>query len=252
MTTSAFSAAITDSAADSATAPHVRAEPSILYLGTPVTLLSTVNEDGTANLAPLSSVFWLGWRGVLGIGPSQTALNLTRTGECVINLPSPAEAGAVDAIARTTCRFPVPEHRLKMGYEYEADKFARAGMTPIASDTVAAPRALECPIQMEAVLAARHDMNQDMPAATRLGITLFEVRVTRVHVHPGLLLDGNPNRIDPDRWSPLIMSFQKLYGLDLRQIRPSRLAEIPEDMYRSPDVDRARGEPLKRAAGVAA
>jgi flavin reductase (DIM6/NTAB) family NADH-FMN oxidoreductase RutF len=197
-------------------------------------------------------VFWLGWRAVLGIGPSQTKLNLARTGECVINLPSPREADAVDAIARTTCRSPVPEHRLKMGYAYEADKFGRAGMTPIPSETVAAPRALECPIQMEAVLAAQHDMNQDMPAATRLGITLFEVRVTRVHVHPDLLLDGNPNRIDPDRWSPLIMSFQKFYGLDLKQIRPSRLAEIPEDMYRSPDVDRARRETAKRGAGLAA
>lgn len=40
--------------------PQVVSEPHILYLGTPVVLISTVNEDGTHNLAPMSSAFWLG------------------------------------------------------------------------------------------------------------------------------------------------------------------------------------------------
>jgi hypothetical protein len=35
------------------------------------------------------------------------------------------------------------------------------------------------------------------------------------------------------------MSFQKFYGLG-RQVHASTLAQIPEAMYRSPDVDRAR------------
>jgi hypothetical protein len=34
------------------------------------------------------------------------------------------------------------------------------------------------------------------------------------------------------------MSFQKFYGLG-RQVHASTLAQIPEAMYRSPDVDRA-------------
>jgi flavin reductase (DIM6/NTAB) family NADH-FMN oxidoreductase RutF len=37
------------------TDPHVTIEPPILYLGTPVVLISTLNEDGSANLAPMSS-----------------------------------------------------------------------------------------------------------------------------------------------------------------------------------------------------
>ncbi len=41
--------------------PHVTIEPSILYPGTPVVLISTQNEDGTANRAPMSSAWWLGW-----------------------------------------------------------------------------------------------------------------------------------------------------------------------------------------------
>jgi flavin reductase (DIM6/NTAB) family NADH-FMN oxidoreductase RutF len=30
-------------------------EPRVLYFGTPVVLVSTSNEDGTANLSPMSS-----------------------------------------------------------------------------------------------------------------------------------------------------------------------------------------------------
>jgi flavin reductase (DIM6/NTAB) family NADH-FMN oxidoreductase RutF len=128
--------------------PHVVAEPHILYLGTPVVLVSTVNEDGTHNLAPISSVFWLGWRGVLGI---------------------------------------------------------------------------------EAVVAASHGIAEDSDKL-RGALSLIEVRIQRVHVHPDLLMAGHANRIDPDKWSPLIMSFQKFYRLS-GQVHPSRLAEIPERAY---------------------
>jgi flavin reductase (DIM6/NTAB) family NADH-FMN oxidoreductase RutF len=210
--------------------PHVVAEPHILYLGTPVVLVSTVNEDGTHNLAPISSAFWLGWRGVLGIASeSQTTRNLLRSGECVLNLPSVNEVGAVDRIARTTGTNPVSEFRQALGYVYEPDKFGRAGMTRAASDTVNAARALECPIHLEAVVAAVHGIGEDC-VELRGFISLIEVRIQRVHVHPDLLVKGHPNRIDPDKWSPLIMNFQKFYGLSA-QVHPSRLADIPEDAY---------------------
>jgi hypothetical protein len=41
---------------------HIKSYPSILYFGTPVVLISTKNPNGTDNLAPISSIFWLGWR----------------------------------------------------------------------------------------------------------------------------------------------------------------------------------------------
>jgi flavin reductase (DIM6/NTAB) family NADH-FMN oxidoreductase RutF len=57
----------------------VSREPSILSSVTPVARISTQNVDGGANLAPMSSVFWLGWRAVLGLSAaSQTAQNLLR------------------------------------------------------------------------------------------------------------------------------------------------------------------------------
>jgi len=63
--------------------------PAILYFGTPVVLVSSINADGSANLAPMSSAWWLGWRCMLGFGArSATPQNILRTGECVLNLPS--------------------------------------------------------------------------------------------------------------------------------------------------------------------
>lgn len=216
------------------------------YLGTPVVLISTVNEDGTYNIAPMSSAFWLGWRCILGLdASSKSPANMIRTGQCVLNLPSVEEVDAVNRLARLTGADPVPDGKVMRGYRYEAKKFETAGLTPTPSETVAAPRALECPIQTEAVVAARHGLGDDSP--WKGGISVFEVRIQRVHVRPDILMDGRADRIDPDKWRPLIMSFQPFYGLAPGKLRPSTLGEIPEAAYRSPDVERAR-----TAAGVPA
>lgn len=220
--------------------PHQVAEPTILYFGTPVVLISTLSPDGTPNLAPMSSAFWLGWRCLLGLEMSSTTpQNLLRTGECVLNLPSVHQADAVNRLARLTGSNPVPPHKAKMGYQFQPNKFQAAQLTPLASHTVQAPRVLECPVQLEAVLSNRHDMNQD-DAKMKGFFGLFEVRITRVHIHPDILLEGHPNRVDPDRWRPLIMSFQKLYGLGPSQVQASRLAEIDESNYQVPDLLKAR------------
>jgi len=42
---------------------------------------------------------------------------------------------------------------------------------------------------------------------------IIEVRIQRVHVDETIVMEGEPNRIDPDKWRPLIMSFQQFYGL---------------------------------------
>ncbi len=227
---------------------HVTIEPSILYLGTPVVLISTLNEDGSANLAPMSSAWWLGWRCMLGLQTaSKTPQNMIRTGECVLNLATTSQVDAVNKLARLTGTETMPDLKKRLGYAYEPRKFETAGLTPVASQTVAPPRALECPIQLEAVVAARHDMMGDDPAVAGL-ISAFEVRITRVHVRPDLLMDGHQNRIDPAKWKPLIMNFQKLYGVSSVEAAASRLAEIDEKLYRMPDIDRAREAPLGSCA----
>lgn len=225
---------------------HHRSEPAILYFGTPVVLISTTNEDGSANLAPMSSVFWLGWRGVLGLAaPSQTTQNLLRTGQCVLNLPSVDLVKAVDRLARTTGADPVPAGKAQKGYRTERDKFGLAGLTPVPAETVAPPRVLECPVQLEAVLEAAHGI-AEADEAVRGRLMNIEVRIQRVHLDESIMLAGHPNRVDPDKWRPLIMSFQNFYGLGAR-VHDSTLAQIPEALYRSPDVDRARHAALMPA-----
>jgi flavin reductase (DIM6/NTAB) family NADH-FMN oxidoreductase RutF len=214
---------------------HRTIDPAILYFGTPVILISTINEDGSYNLAPISSVFWLSWRCVIGIGTaSKTAENILRTKECVINLPSVHQAAAVNKLALTTGRNPVPEYKQQRGYRYEPDKFHTAGLTPTGANTVQAPRVLECPVHMEAKLASVHYVagdNKDLMGK----IASIELKVTQVHVDENILLEGYRNRIDPDKWRPLIMSFQQFYGLSNR-LSQSKLATINEDCYRNTDI----------------
>lgn len=218
---------------------HIKSEPSILYFGTPVVLISTLNEDGTYNLAPMSSAFWLGWRCILGLSAkSKTTQNMIRTGECVLNLPSVTEVAAVNHLARTTGSDPVPGSKVLKGYRYESDKFGIAGLTPMTSETVAAPRVQECPVQLEAVIETTHGIAED-DRWQRGHLVCIEVRIQRVHIEESILVNGESNRIDPNKWRPLIMSFQEFYGLG-PQLQASTLAQISESLYRSPDVDRAR------------
>jgi flavin reductase (DIM6/NTAB) family NADH-FMN oxidoreductase RutF len=219
---------------------HLIGEPPILYFGTPVVLISSENDDGSANLAPMSSAFWLGWRCVLGLAASsKTTENLKRTGECVLNLPSDEQAGAVDRIALTTGSDPIPPAKAARGYRYERHKFAVAGLTPVRSHTVAPPRALECPVHLEGKVEHWRGLAEN-DDKVKGRIVIFEVRIQRVHLAPSIIWNGNPDRVDPDKWRPLIMSFARFYGLAPGELLASTLAQVPEEMYRSPDVDRAR------------
>lgn len=210
---------------------HHVIDPAILYFGTPVVLVSTRNADGSANLAPMSSAWWLGRSCLLGFGArSLTPANLLRTGECVLNLPSVGQVDAVNRLTRTTGSNPVPPHKLAMGYRHVRDKFSEAGLTAVAADTVAAPRVQECPVHLEARLVGQHQLAANNPQR-RGTLVAMEVEVIRVHVDESIRLEGHAHRIDPDRWRPLIMSFQQLYGLGPR-VAESALARIPEDSYR--------------------
>src|SRR6185295_10117681 len=81
--------------------------PKALYFGTPVVLISSFNSDGSTNVAPISSAWWMGQTAVLGM------------------------SDAVDRLALLTGRPDVPEYKQARGYRYEADKFAAAGLTPV-------------------------------------------------------------------------------------------------------------------------
>jgi flavin reductase (DIM6/NTAB) family NADH-FMN oxidoreductase RutF len=213
---------------------NIQIEPAILYFGTPVVLIGSNNEDDSYNLAPMSSAWWVGWRCMLGLARnSKTTENMIRSGECVLNLPSADLVGAVDRLARTTGSDPVPPGKVRRGYRHEKNKFDISGLTALVGETVLAPRAAECPVQIEAKVAHVHEMAQE-DAIWRGNLLAIEVRVTRVHAHPGIMMDGQPNRIDPDKWRPLIMSFQQFYGLTPQKLQRSELGQIPETAYKPP------------------
>ncbi|WP_101382858.1 MULTISPECIES: flavin reductase family protein [Kitasatospora] len=197
---------------------HVVPGLKVLYFGTPVVLISSRNEDGTANLAPMSSAWWLGQSCMLGLGSMhQTTANLLRERECVLNLPSSSMVDAVDRIALTTGTPVLSDFKLERGYRYEPDKFSVAQLTEQASELVAPPRVAECPIQLECRVVAVHSL------AGASDVTAFEVEVLRAHVEEHLIIPGT-HYIDPLGWDPLIMKFCEYFGGG-HNVHPSSLAE---------------------------
>jgi flavin reductase (DIM6/NTAB) family NADH-FMN oxidoreductase RutF len=218
---------------------HRVIEPTILYFGTPVALLSTLNEDGSTNIAPMSSVWWLGWSCMLGLGSmGKTSENLIRTTECVINLPSECEVSHVDRLALTTGKNPVPARKQQWGYRYEPDKLGTGGLTPVPSLAVRPPRIQECPVQMEGFV------HQWRPFGKNVSANSFEIHIARLHVEESLLdEDVTHPHIDPVKWRPLMMSFCRFFGMG-DEVHPSRLAQ--SNFMKTVGAGRHPQEPARR------
>ncbi|MCL6452162.1 MAG: flavin reductase family protein [Alicyclobacillus sp.] len=179
--------------------------PRILYFGTPVVLLTTLNENGTSNITPMSSAWALGNRIVLGLGEGGHGLaNLRRHGECVVNMPDSSLWKNVEALAAFTGANPVPNHK-KSVFRHAKDKFAESGLTAIESHQVLPTRIAECPLQIEAKVVDIRTTGE----GTRFGI--IEVEALTVHAHERIVVDES--HIDPATWSPLIYNFRHYFGL---------------------------------------
>ena len=200
---------------------HKVIEPKIMYFGTPVVLISTLNEDETPNLAPMSSVWWLKKSCLLGLGKrGKTFENLERSRECVLNLPSSEMVAAIDRLALTTGKNPLPEYKQKMNFEFVKDKFSRAGLTEMPSELVRLPCVAECPVQLEATVEKIHDV--DSPESS---LAAIEVRIQRAYFDENILNSEKRHYVDTDKWKPLIMSFCEFYGLG-GNVHPSKLAKV--------------------------
>lgn len=185
-------------------------EPKILYFGTPVALISSLDEDGATNLAPMSSFWGLGWTLVLGIlDDTKTKENLARHAECVVNLPSPEMWQQVEKLAPLTGKNPVPDEKAKQ-FRFEKDKFTAAGLTTTASEVVKPLRVAECPVQMEARVSNLHSLSGKRLGELGGGVAA-EVEVVRVHVREEYI--KNERYIDPAKWSPLIYNFRHYFRL---------------------------------------
>jgi flavin reductase (DIM6/NTAB) family NADH-FMN oxidoreductase RutF len=160
-----------------------------LIVPRPVALVSTVDENGVANVAPFS--FFSG----VGANPptvlfcpslrssrsdrpddrKDTLRNVEQTGEFVINIVSGSIAAATNATAA------------EVGPE--VDEFLLAGLTAIPSEAVRAPRVAESPAQMECKLLQIVFTGQSNGS----GVVVIG-EIVRFHFHPEL--ESN-FRIDP-------------------------------------------------------
>ena len=94
----------------------------------------------------------------------------------------------------------MPERKLAWGYRYEGEKFRQAGLTPVPSESVGAPRVAECPVQMEGVV---HDHR---PFGKNVSANAFEVHIVKLHVRGTKTLDIDLSRpIDGYLDDPLIL-----------------------------------------------
>lgn len=196
---------------------HIEIKPTVLYVGTPVALITSLNPDGTTNISPMSSAWAIFDRVVLGMtSTSKGRENAVRERQVVINFPSADLWRQVEAIARATGRDPVPPHKKKIGYEFQPAKFDVSGFTPQASDLVRPPRIAECPIQFEAEIVAWHDPGASWPQDRPEAFQIVEARVVCVHARPEIVVPGT-NHIDTAKWKPLLYMFRHYFetGADL-------------------------------------
>jgi flavin reductase (DIM6/NTAB) family NADH-FMN oxidoreductase RutF len=198
-------------------------EPKILYFGTPVALISSLNEDGATNLAPISSFWTLGWTIVLGLlDETKTADNVRRHAECVVNLPAPEMWEQVERLAPLTEKNPVPELKTKQ-FHFEREKFQASGLTPMESELVKPARAKECPVHMEARVRAVHKLGGQRVEQLG-GAVAVEVEVVRVHVASDLVIKDR--YVDAAKWSPLIYNFRHYYRLAETELGKTFRAEV--------------------------
>jgi flavin reductase (DIM6/NTAB) family NADH-FMN oxidoreductase RutF len=183
-------------------------EPNILYFGTPVALISSLNEDRTTNLAPMSSFWVLEWTHP----------------QCVVNIPSPELWKNVERLAPLTGKNPVPETKAKQ-FRFAPDKFKSADLKPLASDLVRPARAREWPVQMDARIQGLHRIRGAKLEELGGGIAA-EVEIMRLHVASDFV--PGDKYIDPAKWSPLIYNFRHYFRLAERELGKTFRAERSE------------------------
>lgn len=155
----------------------------------PIAWVSTLNPDGSANLAPFSffsgvgsdpptCLFCVGRKGKVEVGAKKdTWANVERTGEYVIHIVPDALGAAMNLTSKE--------------YPHGFDEFGVAGVTKAASERVAPPRIVEAPVAMECRLLQLHEVGE---AGDGTAVIIGEILL--FHVRDEVLTEG---RIDPGK-----------------------------------------------------
>jgi len=149
----------------------------------PIAWASTLNEDGSANLAPFS--FFTGVSSdpptcLICVSrkkrepdgtrpPKDTWRNIERTGEFVLHVVNDALGPHMNATSREL--------------PYGTDELAACGLTKLASDKVSPPRIAEAPVAMECKLDRIVEVGRD-------GTAIIIGEIVLWHVRDELVVDG--------------------------------------------------------------
>ncbi len=151
----------------------------------PIGWIGTVGADGRRNLAPYSFFNAFNYTpplvGFSSTERKHTARNCAETGEFTWNLVSRDLLVAMNETSTLS----------------DVDEFERAGLTPAASDLVAAPRVGEARVTFECRVTQQVELTGADGRATGAILTLGEV--VMVHIDDHLLVDGifDTVRADP-------------------------------------------------------
>ena len=144
----------------------------------PIGWISTRAIDGTLNLAPYSFFNAFNYTppiiGFSSIGYKDTVRNIEATGEFAWNLTTRPLVEPMNA----TCAMVSPD----------VDEFALAGLTPLASSLIAAPRVAESPVTFECKAIEVRQLKTAAGEPVDSWLTLGEV--VAVHIARASLKDG--------------------------------------------------------------
>ncbi|WP_055474504.1 flavin reductase family protein [Gordonia sp. HS-NH1] len=141
----------------------------------PIGWISTVTADGVRNLAPYSFFNLFNYTppivGFASVGYKDTVANARESGEFVWNLATDDLGEQMNA---TSAAIPAGE-----------DEFEAAGLTPLASDLVAAPRVAESPVGFECRVTQSFQLRTAADELVDTWMVLGEV--VKIHIATGLL-----------------------------------------------------------------
>ncbi len=144
----------------------------------PIGWISTRSASGAFNLAPYSFFNAFNYTppiiGFSSNGAKDTLCNARETGEFVWNLATRDTAEKMNATSAPVA--------------YGTDEFALAGLTPIASTLVAAPRVAESPVHFECKVSDIVQLKGFSGDPMKAWLVLGEV--VGVHIARHLLVDG--------------------------------------------------------------
>lgn len=179
----------------------------------PIAFVSTIDADGTPNVAPYSFfnafssnppiVVFSSNRKVRGNTTKDTLKNVEETGECVINI---VNYNMVYQMSLASVEYPA-----------NVSEFEKSGLTAIPSDIVKPFRVQESPVQMECKVKEIIKLGEEGGAGN-----LILCEVVRIHIHEEIL--SEKGRIDPYK-ADLVARMGRHYYC---RVVPESIFELPQ------------------------